>query len=70
MYRPGGGRPLSAVEGLAVGALIHAGIALVGADLDPFQSAILLAVAVVAALLDGAADASVAVIAHAYPSVR
>ena len=51
-------------EGLAVGALFHSGIHLVGAHHDLVQRAAVLAVAVVSALLDGAFDTLVGVGVH------
>ena len=51
-------------EGLAVGALIHGGIGLVGTDQNPIQGAVVLGVAVVCALGDGAFDAFVGIAVH------
>ena len=51
-------------EGLAVGALIHGGVHLMGAHQNAIQGAIVLAVAVVCALLHGAFDALVGVAFH------
>lgn len=51
-------------EGLAVGALVHGGVALVGADQNPVQRAVVAAAAMVGALGDGAFDALVAVAVH------
>ena len=51
-------------EGLAVGALIHGGIGLMGAHQDLIQGAEVFAVAVVCALLDGAFDALVGIAVH------
>ena len=53
-------------EGLAVRALIHSGIGFVGADQDSLQRAVILGVAVVCALLDGALDALVGMIIHGF----
>lgn len=47
---------LLAHKGQAVGALIHGGIALVGADLDLAERAVVLKVAVVGALGNGTLD--------------
>ena len=46
-------------EGFAVGALVHGGIGLVGAHQDAVQRAVVLVLAVVCTLLDGAFDALV-----------
>ena len=51
-------------EGHAVGALILAGVALVGAHQDPVQRAVVLILSVVCTLLDGAFDALVGVAVH------
>ena len=51
-------------EGLAVGALVLGGIALVGAHQDPVQGAVVLVLAVVCALTDGAFDALVGMTVH------
>ena len=51
-------------EGLAVGALIHSGIGLMGADQDPLQGAVVGIGAVMCALLNGAFDALVCVAIH------
>ena len=51
-------------EGLAVGALIHGGIHLVGTHQNPIQGAVVLSVAVVSALLDSAFDALVCMTVH------
>ena len=51
-------------EGLAVGALVHGGVTLVGANQNPVQSAVVAAAAVVGALGDGAFDTLVAVAVH------
>ena len=51
-------------EGLAVGALIHGGICLMGAHHDLVQRAVVLGVAVVSAGPDGAFDALVCVAVH------
>ena len=48
-------------EGLAVGALVLGGVVLVGADLDAFERAVVLTLAVVGALLHGAGNAVVGV---------
>ena len=51
-------------EGLAIGALVHSGVGLVGAHQDLLQRAVVGIVAVVSALLDGALDALVGVAVH------
>ena len=51
-------------EGLAVGALIHGRIALVGAHQNPVQRTVVLVLAVVCALMDGAFDALVGIAVH------
>ena len=51
-------------EGLAVGALIHGRIALVGAHQNPVQRAIVFIFTVVCALLNGAFDALVGIAVH------
>ena len=51
-------------EGLAVGALIHGGIQLVGAHQNPIQGAVIFGIAVIGTLLDGAFDALVCLAAH------
>ena len=51
-------------EGHAVSTLIHGRIALVGADHDPVQGAVVLGVAVVSTGLDGAFDALVCMTVH------
>ena len=53
-------------EGLAVGALIHSGILLVGAHHDAVQRTVVFGVAVVSALLYGAFDALVCFAVHCY----
>lgn len=55
---------LLSAEGHAVGALIHGGIGLMGADLDPIQRAVVLGFAVVGALMNGALHALVGMAAH------
>ena len=57
-------KKLSFAEGLAVGALIHSGICLVGAYQDLVQGAVVLGIAVVSAGLDGAFDALVGIVIH------
>ena len=52
------------LEGHAVRALVHGGIALVSADKDPVQRAVVLPGAVVGAVGNGAFDALVGVTAH------
>ena len=56
--------PLSLAEGLAVGALVLSGICLMGSHQDAVQRAVVLAVAVVCTLLNGAFDALVCIAAH------
>jgi hypothetical protein len=51
-------------ERLAVGTLIHSGIGLMGTHQNPIQGAVVLAVAVVSALLNGAFDALVCMAIH------
>ena len=51
-------------EGLAVGALIHGGVCLMGANQDLFQRAVVFVVAVVRALRNGALDTLICVTAH------
>ena len=53
-------------ERLAVGALIHLGVSLVGAHQDTVQGAVVLGVAVIGALLNGAGDALVGVAVHTH----
>ena len=51
-------------EGLAVGAGIHSGIHLVGADQDPVQRTVVLMLTVMGTLLDGTFDTLVCMTAH------
>ena len=51
-------------EGLAVGALIHSGVRLVGTHQDAVQRAVVGLVAVVSAGLDSALDALVGILVH------
>ena len=51
-------------EGLAVSALVHSGVSLMGAHQDPLQRAVVGIVAVVGALRNGAGNALVGVTAH------
>lgn len=51
-------------EGLAVCALIHSGIQLMGAHQNTVQGAVVFGIAVICALLDGAFDALVCLAAH------
>ena len=53
-------------EGLAVGALIHSGIGLMGADQDPLQGAEVCILAVMGALCDGAFNALVCMAVHEF----
>jgi hypothetical protein len=55
---------LSLAEGLAVGALIHRRICLVGAHQNTVQRAVVLGIAVVSAGLNGAFDAFVGIGVH------
>ena len=55
---------LALAEGLAVSALVLGGIGLMGAHQDPVQGAVVLAVAVICAGLDGAFDALVCMAVH------
>ena len=68
MYRSRHGGPAesSLFEGLAVGALIHHGIALMSADHDAIQGAVVLSVAVMSTGLDGAFDALVCMAVHTH----
>ena len=52
-------------EGLAVGALVHGGIHLMGADHNAVQRAVVLILTVMGALTDGAFDALVSIAVHA-----
>ena len=56
--------PLLAAEGLAVGALVHGGVCLVGADQDPVQGTVVLVGAVMGALLYGTFDGLVSMTIH------
>lgn len=51
-------------EGHAVGTLFNGGIALVGADQDPLQRAVICIGAVMCALLDGTFDTLVGMAVH------
>ena len=51
-------------EGLAVGALVHGGVTLVGSDQNTVQSTVVCITAVVCALLNGAFDALVCFTIH------
>ena len=53
-------------EGLAVGALIHGGVCLVGTYQDMLQRAVVFVVTVVCALGNGTLDASVCMAAHTW----
>ena len=55
-------------EGLAVGALIHGGISLVGTHKDLVQRAVVLAVAMVSAVFNGAFNALICVAVHSCSS--
>ena len=54
------------LEGLAVGALIHGGIDLVGADHDSIQRTVVLVLAVVSALSNGALNGLVCMAIHTH----
>ena len=66
MYRAALWQPgdLLLLEGLAVRALINGGVSLVGADHDPIQGAVVLTLAVMCALSDGAFDTLVSMTIH------
>ena len=51
-------------EGLAIGALVHSGVLLMGTNLDAIQRAIVLGIAVVGACLDSAGDALICFAVH------
>ena len=51
-------------KGLAVGALVHSGICLVGTHQDPVQGAVVLILTVVAALLNGTFNGLVGMTIH------
>ena len=55
---------LSLLEGLAVGALIHGGVCLMGTDHDLIQRAVVLSLAVMGALGNGAFDALIGMAIH------
>ena len=55
-------------EGLAVGALVHGGVGLMGAHQDAVQRAVVLVLAVISALLDGAFDTLVGMTVHGFLS--
>ena len=57
-------KELLLAEGLAVSALVHGGVALVGADQNTVQSAEVCILAVVSALLNGALNALVCFAIH------
>jgi hypothetical protein len=59
-------RVLLLAEGLAVGALIHGGICLVGAHQNVIQRAVVVGVTVVSALSYGAFDALVCIAVHSH----
>ena len=59
----------SLAEGLAVGALIHSGVRLVGTHQDAVQRAVVGLVAVVSAGLDSALDALVGMTVHGVSSL-
>ena len=51
-------------EGLAVGALIHGGVHLMGADHDAVQRTVILVLTVMGTLTDGTFDALVCMVVH------
>jgi hypothetical protein len=51
-------------EGLAVGALIHHGVGLVGAHQNPIQGTVILLVAVISTLLNGTFDTLICLAVH------
>ena len=57
-------KKLLLAEGFAVGALIHGGVLLMGAYQDAVQRAVVLSIAVVSALLNGAFNALVCILVH------
>ena len=67
-FRLGGSQGLFLAEGLAVGALVHGRILLMGAYKDAIQGAVVLGVAVIGALLDGALDALIGMTVHVFSS--
>ena len=64
IFLPSCSRVLLLTEGLAVGALVHGGICLMGTDQDSIQRAEVLLTAVVGALLHSAFDALVCMAVH------
>ena len=58
------GKKLLFTEGLAVGALIHGGILLMGSHQNPIQGAVVFSLAVMGALLYGTFNAAVCVTVH------
>ena len=58
--------PLPLAEGLAVSALVHGGVGLVGTHQDPVQRAVVLGIAVISAGLNGAFDALVGMTVHSH----
>ena len=56
----------SLAERLAVGALVLGGICLVSTNEDPIQGAVILAVAVISAGLNGTFDALISVTVHSF----
>ena len=53
-------------EGLAVGALVHGRVGLVGADQNLVQGAVVLTLAVVCALLNGTFDGLICIAVHVF----
>ena len=68
MYKSGGKcrrfAALLLAEGLAVGALVHGGVGLVGAHQDLVQRAVVLTLAVMGTLMDGTLDGLVCIAIH------
>lgn len=60
------GLTLLPCEGKAVGALIHSGIALMGAHLDLVQGAVVLQIAVMSTLADSTFDGLVCIAVHSF----
>ena len=58
--------PLLLAEGLAVSALVHGGVTLMGANQDPVQGAIVCLIAMMGALCYGTFDALVCVTVHTF----
>ncbi len=52
------------LEGIAVNAFLHGGVALMSADIDDIEGAVILAAHIVAALFNGAMDVGVLLLIH------